>query len=242
MNIKVRYYALFRELARRPEEVLSLRDEALLKELLTELARKYPRLGSFIDSGAYIILRNSHPVSDADLKTVLKDGDIIDLMPPPSGGSIEVRLLRKDDSISLDELMREVKTVSGIEASGAIAIYIGFVKGVVNGVKVRELVYESNEEFTLRALSRILQEVVAKNGRIKAVKVFHRVGSYKQGDDVFYVIVAGVSRRDVIPALTEIVERVKHETGIWKLERRDDGSYWVLGDGVRVRSEESNTS
>lgn len=242
MNVKVRYYALFRELARRPEEVLSLRDGTSLKELLAELVRKYPKLGSFIDSGAYIILRNSHPISDADLKTVLEDGDVVDLMPPPSGGSIEVRLLRKDDSVSLDELIREVKMVSGVEASGAIAIYVGFVKGVVNGVKVHELVYESNEEFTLRALSKILQELVAKNDRIKAVKVFHRVGSYRQGDEVFYVIVAGVSRRDVIPALAEIVERVKHETGIWKLERRDDGSYWVLGDGVRVRSDEFNTS
>ncbi|MEM2206275.1 MAG: MoaD family protein [Sulfolobales archaeon] len=242
MNIKVRYYALFRELVRRSEEILSLRDDTSLKELLNELARKYPKLGSFIDSGAYIVLRNSHPISDADLKTALKEGDVVDLMPPSSGGSIEVRLLRKDDNVSLDELIREVKTVNGIETSGAIAIYVGFVKGVVNGVKVRELVYESNEEFTLRALNRILQEVVAKNDRIKAVKVLHRVGSYRQGDEVFYVIVAGVSRRDVIPALTEIVERVKHETGIWKLEIRDDGSYWVLGDGVRVRSEGSNTS
>ncbi|MEM2158436.1 MAG: molybdenum cofactor biosynthesis protein MoaE, partial [Sulfolobales archaeon] len=158
-------------------------------------------------------------------------------MPPPSGGTIGVRLLRKGDEVSLDNLVKEIKELNGIEECGALAIYVGFVKGVVDGVKVHELIYEVNEEYTLRSLNNILHEVVSKNEGVMAANVFHRIGSYKQGDDVLYVVVVGKGRRDVIPALAEIIERVKHETGIWKLEKRDDGSYWVLGDGVRVKSE-----
>ncbi len=237
MNVRVRYYALFRELTKCSQEVLFLQEGCTLKDLLTNLSEKYPRLRSFIESGASIILRNHQPVSDSELKTTLNDNDIIDIMPPPSGGSVEVRLLGKDDRVSLDDVVKGIKDVEGIESCGAIAIYIGFVKGIVDGVKVHELTYEVNEEFTLRALNKILNDVIEKNNRILAAKVFHRVGSFKQGDEVLWVAVAGVSRRDVIPALTEIIERVKHETGIWKLEKRDDGSYWVLGDGVRFKSE-----
>ncbi len=237
MNVKVRYYALFRELAKRSDEIISLNVNGSLNDVLTEISRKYPKLGSYIDSGAYIVLRNSQPVSDSDLKVILNDGDIIDIMPPPSGGSIEVRLLHENDRVSLDDIVKDVKKLSGSEECGAIAIYVGFVKGVVEGVKVHELTYEVNEEFTLRTLNKILQEVIARNNRIIAAKIFHKVGSYKQGDDVLYVVVTGIGRRDVIPALSEIIERVKHETGIWKLEKRYDGYYWVLGDGIRVRSE-----
>ncbi|MEM0453667.1 MAG: MoaD family protein [Sulfolobales archaeon] len=237
MDIKVRYYALFRELARRSEEVLPIQEGASLKVLLNEISKKYPRLGSFIGSGAYIILLNSQPISDNDLERVLSNNDVVDIMPPPSGGTIGVRLLRKGDEVSLDNLVKEIKELNGIEECGALAIYVGFVKGVVDGVKVHELIYEVNEEYTLRSLNNILHEVVSKNEGVMAANVFHRIGSYKQGDDVLYVVVVGKGRRDVIPALAEIIERVKHETGIWKLEKRDDGSYWVLGDGVRVKSE-----
>ncbi|MCS7108786.1 MAG: MoaD family protein [Sulfolobales archaeon] len=237
MKVRVRYYALFRELARRSEEVILTNVGASLKDVLSEISMKYPKLGNFISSGAYIILWNSRPVSDKELNLVLDEDDVIDIMPPPSGGSIEVRLLRKEDSVSIDELIKEIKELNGVESCGALAIYIGFVKGVVDGVKVNELTYEVNEEYTLKSLNNILDEVLAKHRGVIAVKVFHRVGSYRQGDEVLYVVVVGRGRRDVMPALTEIVERIKHETAIWKLERRDDGNYWVLGDGLRVKSE-----
>jgi molybdopterin synthase catalytic subunit len=237
MYVKVRYYALFREITKCFEEDLLLDNSSSLNDLLNKISLKYPKLGKYLESGMFIVLHNQQAVSDKDLKTILRDGDVVDLMPPPSGGSIEVRLLKDEDKVVLDDVMNELKGVDGIEEAGAVVIYVGFVKGVVSGVKVYELKYEVNEDYTLKAMNKILSDVVAKNKNIKAVKVFHRVGTYRPGDDVLYVFVVGVSRHDVIPALTEIIERIKHETGIWKLERRGDGYFWVLGDGVRIKSE-----
>jgi len=48
------------------------------------------------------------------------------------------------------------------------------------------------------------------------------------------VSIQGVSRKEVLEAMKEAIELVKHTTGIWKLERREDGEYWVLGDGERI--------
>lgn len=235
MRVRVRYYALFRDVVGRSEELLEIdEEEASLATLLNELVKKYPKLSDFLGSGRFIVLRNSQPVSDRDLNTSLTSNDVIDLMPPPSGGSFEVKLLRGDEPLVITDVIRELKGVEGIERAGALAIYVGFVKGLVNNTKVRELTYEVHEEYTINSIKRMVNDILMRNPNIVAIKVYHRVGSYRPGDDVFYVFVAGVSRHDVIPALMEVVERVKHETGIWKLERREDGTFWVLGDGERV--------
>lgn len=38
--------------------------------------------------------------------------------------------------------------------------------------------------------------------------------------------------------LSRILERVKAEPPIFKLEKRDDGEYYVIGEGRRVKREE----
>jgi len=54
------------------------------------------------------------------------------------------------------------------------------------------------------------------------------VDSFKVGEDVVYVVVAGRSREDVFPTLSETIERVKTEVPIFKKEKLSDGvSYWV---------------
>jgi molybdopterin synthase catalytic subunit len=45
----------------------------------------------------------------------------------------------------------------------------------------------------------------------------------------------GRGRKDSIKAVEEAVELVKNTTGIWKLEIRDDGEFWVVAGNTRVR-------
>lgn len=238
MVVRVRYYALFRELAGVYEDRYVVDPDTTLAKLLNLVSERHPRLREYFDSSMYVVLHNLRPVADNELSmAILRDGDLVDIMPPPSGGSYEVRLLRDDERVVLDDVVRELKGIKGSVKAGAIAVFIGFVKGEVGSTKVYELRYEVNEEYTLKSIERILKDVLSKYTGVLAIRLFHRVGTYRPGDDVFYVFVLGVSRRDVVPALTEVIERVKHEVGIWKLERRDDGLFWVLGDGMRVKSE-----
>ncbi|MEM4033312.1 MAG: MoaD/ThiS family protein, partial [Sulfolobales archaeon] len=90
MYVKVRYYALFREITKCFEEDLLLDNSSSLNDLLNKISLKYPKLGKYLESGMFVVLHNQQAVSDKDLKTILRDGDVVDLMPPPSGGSIEV--------------------------------------------------------------------------------------------------------------------------------------------------------
>jgi Molybdopterin converting factor, large subunit len=43
------------------------------------------------------------------------------------------------------------------------------------------------------------------------------------------IMAMGKGRGDTLKAVQETVELVKHTTGIWKLESRDDGEFWVIG-------------
>lgn len=145
---------------------------------------------------------------------------------------VEARLLRRGEEVSLDGLAARLKKAS--PEAGALVIYVGFVKGVVEGRRVERLDYEVYEEYTERRMRRIAEELAEKDPRVRAVVIYHGKGSFKPGEDVVYIGVVATARSAAFQAAREAIDRVKHETGIWKLELREDGAYWVLGEGRRI--------
>lgn len=139
---------------------------------------------------------------------------------------------RLDLSRVLESLMAENSDRGG----GAIACFVGFVKGRVDGKRVQELEYSAYEPHASKKLSEIAREELERRGLL-SVHIYHRVGKLRPGEPTLYVIVVGRSRREALRALEEIVERVKREPPIFKLERREDGEYWIVGE-ERVRREE----
>jgi len=57
--------------------------------------------------------------------------------------------------------------------------------------------------------------------------VEHRTGKVEVGEDVMYVLVASKHRKEAFQALTELVDRIKTETPIWKKEITEKGAHWV---------------
>jgi len=45
-------------------------------------------------------------------------------------------------------------------------------------------------------------------------------------------------RREALETLSRVLERVKAEPPIFKLEKRDDGEYYIIGESRRVKKEE----
>jgi len=113
-------------------------------------------------------------------------------------------------------------------------IFIGFVKGVVDGAEVRELRYEAYEPYASRKLSEIAESYRGVDG-VHGVVILHRVGSLGPGNETMYVLVAARDRGTAFSVAREVVDRVKHGVPIFKLEVRSDGEYWVIGDGRRVK-------
>jgi len=147
---------------------------------------------------------------------------------------VDVKLLGKDEKVSLDELLERLSRIDEKSEVGAFSIFVGTVKGRVGEALVNELVYTAISDAALRRLHEIAMETCIKYSA-RAVVIYHRIGSLKPGETTIYIIVMGESRRNTSTAVIEALERVKSEVPIFKLEKRSDGEYWVIGDGVRYK-------
>ena len=110
-----------------------------------------------------------------------------------------------------------------------MVIFIGFVKGKVDENNVEELEYEAYEPHATRKISEIVADELKRDG-VLFIDVYHRVGKLKPGDHTIYVIAAAVNRQVAFDAARTTLERVKDEVPIFKLEKREDGEYWIIGE------------
>jgi len=143
----------------------------------------------------------------------------------------QVRVHEKG-SFTLIDMINNVKTKQSFQKAGAIALFIGVVRGeTLKGEKVQKLEIEAYEEKANEALSNICNDLKRRKG-IVDVQIHHLVGEFSVGEDLVYVLVAGAHRENVFPVLKEAVERYKREAPIFKKEYVIDENgemtaYWV---------------
>ena len=140
------------------------------------------------------------------------------------------------EKADLAQIIRKLEEESSKKGGGALVIFIGFVKGVVNEAEVQELRYEAYEPYASKKLDEIAKSYADRED-VYGVVILHRVGSLRPGDETMYVLVAAKDRGTAFSVAREVVDRVKHSVPIFKLEVRSDGEYWVVGDSRRVRRE-----
>ncbi|MEL9939672.1 MAG: molybdenum cofactor biosynthesis protein MoaE [Ignisphaera sp.] len=235
MRIKIKLFSLFKEIFNSDEiEVQFEKNSVTVEELKEALAKISPKARNVLSSVEPIIMVNGIV---ADANTNIGEVDEVALLPPMSGGSkhVSVKLFVDDRDVDIESRVRDILTKVGGEGVGAIAIFVGVVKDVVDGYKVRELVYEAYEPYATKTLERIAVEE-SVNENIKAIEIMHRVGAAKPGEKTLCIIVASRNRKEALDTLSRVLERVKHEVPIFKLEKREDGEYYVIGDGKRVKS------
>ncbi len=109
---------------------------------------------------------------------------------------------------------------------GAIAVFVGVVRGVSDGGKVLKLSYEAHEALASRVLKDVIEDVKEKYGLIDAAAE-HRIGDVSVGEDIMYVLVASKHRDEAYNALIELVDRIKREVPIWKKEYTEKGVKWL---------------
>lgn len=234
MRITIKFFSVFRDATNANEMVWEYptSSEISLKQLMDDILLKFPKLRNLLTEFEPIILVNG-TIAGSD--EIVRDGDEIAIMPPLSGGDKHVYTsLFKDDEIDIAQRINRLASEYGKEGFGAIAVFIGIVKGYVEGHKVYELVYDAYEPYTSKVLERIANEEIT-NSSIGAIEIMHRVGSAKPGEKALYIAVVAKKRKEAIETLSRILERVKHEVPIFKLEQRDDGEYWVVGESRRIK-------
>ena len=140
--------------------------------------------------------------------------------------------IHKKGEFSLSELLNSMKMTSTFPEAGAIATFVGVVRGTtLEGKNVDSLELEAYEEESNKILGKICEDLKKKKG-IVDVQIHHFVGKFKVGDDLVYVVVAGGHRKNVFGILQEAVERYKNEAPIFKKEYVLDktgkrASYWI---------------
>ncbi|MGB9827462.1 MAG: molybdenum cofactor biosynthesis protein MoaE [Thermosphaera sp.] len=149
---------------------------------------------------------------------------------------VSVKILDKEEPLALDSIMSELAKADPDHYVGGVGLFIGLVKGDVNGSTVFSLEYSAIKDMAERVMSQIAYEIAEKYG-LQGILIYHRVGELKPGELTLVIAVAGKSRVNVMPALAEALERVKKEVPVFKLEHRCDGDYWIVGDSTRIPRE-----
>jgi len=141
-------------------------------------------------------------------------------------------------TFSLSNVLKSVKDKSDFNKAGALAIFMGVVRGeTTKGEKVKKLELEAYEEQATKIINKICRDLKKEKGIID-VQIHHFLGSFEVGEDLVYVLVAGAHRQNVFPVLERAVERYKKEAPIFKKEYVIDKtemirSYWVSEHEVK---------
>ena len=140
--------------------------------------------------------------------------------------------IHKKGELSLSELLKSVKERADFHRAGAIATFVGVVRGeTLGGENVEGLELQAYEEEANKILGDICADLKKREGVVD-VQIHHFVGKFTVGEDLVYVVVAGAHRQNVFGVLQEAVERYKSETPVFKKEHLVDEAgakeaYWV---------------
>ncbi|MEM1686140.1 MAG: molybdenum cofactor biosynthesis protein MoaE [Acidilobaceae archaeon] len=238
MIVRVKLYSILRDYTGSSELTIEIPDGSRIEDLIRALKGfdGFNKAYSIIGGSILVLSDDGYRL---DLSDTIKS-KVIHIMPPPSGGSvhIEVGILRSGEDFNISSLEYRLSRVS----QGAIAVFVGYVKEYNMGEKVKGLYYEHSDGLVLKIFRRIAEEQASKWG-LTGIAIYHYVGWRSVGEKTMIIGVAGGSRKNVIPALAETIDRVKSESPIWKIEYRESGKYYILGDRIiKIEIVEPQTS
>ena len=109
---------------------------------------------------------------------------------------------------------------------GAVASFVGLVRDMNEGTDVSAMTLEHYPGMTEQAL----EDIVAEAGQrwsLNAVRVIHRFGEMRPGDQIVFVGVASAHRGEAFSACAFIMDYLKTRAPFWKREETPDGARWV---------------
>ncbi len=156
---------------------------------------------------------------------LLSDGCELAFLPPVAGGSgdcdhlgVGLELL---DLAAADAFLRHPRY-------GAQAYFCGTVRSPNAGLEVTAIVYEAYLPMAREVLGSLAEQVRARY-QVGRLYLVHRVGRLAPAEASVLIGVASEHRRDALAACGWLIEAVKRELPIWKLELGPGGERWVEG-------------
>jgi len=119
----------------------------------------------------------------------------------------------------------EIEALSaGQSSSGAIASFVGLVRGASDGVHAMTL--EHYPGMTEKQIAALIEDA-GRRWTLDAVTVIHRVGRLEPGERIVFVGVAGRHRAEAFAACEFLIDWLKTRAPFWKLEETAEGERWV---------------
>ena len=109
---------------------------------------------------------------------------------------------------------------------GAVASFIGLVRGESHGEKLTSMTLEHFPGMTERELERIEREA-RERWALDDALIVHRVGELKPGERIVLVVTAAPHRRAAFEAAEFLMDYLKTRAPFWKRELRASGEHWV---------------
>ena len=262
MRIRVRLFAIQRELVGAREVELDLPVGSPIEDAWTALVALHPTLAP---GRAYVRFARNADYADAD--TPLADGDELAIIPPVSGGadvgdgaSSPSRILELRDEPFGASILAELGDRLATDADGAVVGFIGRTRESAGtpapgqeaeaarhaGRSVESLGYEAHEPMVLAILGQIADEIAERFG-VRRIAIVHRTGDVPLGEPSVAIVAASPHRDAAFDAARYAIDETKARAPIWKAERFADGQVWVgeparegptAADAVRALDEE----
>ena len=81
MKIKVLYFSSIKDKLKKKEDIFNIEENSSLEDLIFLLKEKYPEIAESLDKSMFAVNEEY-----TDKSTKLKEGDVIAIIPPVSGG------------------------------------------------------------------------------------------------------------------------------------------------------------
>ena len=147
------------------------------------------------------------------------------IMPAPIDGALEaglVSLIAGEGDGAVVTFVGRTRATPGTPAPGEEATAARFA-----GERVLELEYEAAAELAEPALAAICDAILAAaNGAIGGIGVVHAEGSVPVGAMSLVAVVAAPHRAAAYAASQQLIDALKRDVPIWKLERFESGEVW----------------
>jgi molybdopterin converting factor subunit 1 len=241
VNVRVRLFAIQRELAGAREVALQLADGATIENAWSSLVALHPGLAP---GRAFVRFAKNGDYASPD--TPLSDGDELAIIPPVSGGEDgdgdrdARRILELREEPFQTAILGELGDRLATPADGAVVGFLGRTRESPGtpapgqeaeaarhvGRSVESLGYEAHEGMVLAMLGRIADEIGERFG-VTRIAIVHRLGDVPLGEPSVAVVAVAEHRDAAFLAARYAIDETKARVPIWKAERFEDGHVWI---------------
>ena len=250
-RLRVRLFAIQRELAGTREVELELDDGATVGDAWAALVGVHPAL----EPGRPFV-RFALDGDYAEPSTRIGASRELAVIPPVSGGdgTRPARILELRTEPFSIAILAELGDRLATDEDGAIVGFVGrtrISRGTPApgqeaeaarhaGREVEALEYESYEPMVLATFARIADEIAERFG-VERVAIVHRSGDVPLGEVSVAIVAVSPHRDAAFQAARYAIDETKARAPIWKAERFADGHVWI-GDPARTAASDATPS